>query len=187
MKKIAILPWIIILFFACQKTENSTKNKTPGIDSPSPVSKKLLLDPTCGGGFSGNSSGGPNAWYTYPLNLINTDCADSGATITVHAYSLDVPNRFEIVDQNGQYIAFSGTSSDAYYIGSSCGGPGGSCYGGPWGAQIDYPNTTGQSIFTFKYDPSKTYYLKVLTIYPPLNFSPRTDYWNVEINCPYPH
>lgn len=149
------------------------------------LTAELPMSTVCGGSFSGSSSGSPGSLYTYSLQAIDVSCAANGATITVNASALDVPNRFEIFDQNNQFIAASGSGADSYWIGNSCLGPGGSCYGGPWGSSIDYPFSNGQSTFTFTKVAGKSYFLKVQTIYPPANFSPNTDAWSANVSCGY--
>lgn len=181
MKKKSLIPplLLILIIFSCQKPlEKKASTTGPIIEDPAEVNSG-----TCGGNFFNMSSGTQYTMYTYPLQLIDISCAAVGATITLNATALDVPNRFDVVDHNNNIIVSSGAGSESYWIGNNCGGPGGSCFGGPWGLTIDPPWYNGSSTFSFTKAAGTIYYLRVQTIYPPNNFSPRTDGWNVYVSC----
>lgn len=121
----------------------------------------------CGGSKSGTYSV-ISSYYTYPSQSFNVTCAASGATLTLFANSVEVPNRFTIRDASNNYVTSTG------WIGYAS-------YGGPWGSSLNGPST---KTVTFP-KSTNTYYLVVETLTPPdYSYSPNTDAWSASLSCP---
>lgn len=127
----------------------------------------------CGNNYSG-SFGTPNEFHTYLYYLDFSNSTKLNITVSVDA--LDIPNRFTIVDENGNFITGTG------WLGNSNVGPSGATYSGPWGSSV---SNAGTQFFTFTRSLSHTYYLRVETLTPPntTSYHPNTDSWSAVVGC----
>jgi hypothetical protein len=187
MKKILFFSLIVSClagYLSCKKSQADQKpgsnesavagTAVPGQNLPRTAS---LTSSSCGNFLSGNHQG-LNEYYTYPLYELDLSCVSTNGTISINVTSLDVPNLFEVVDQNLNIIATS------HWLGNSC-TPGNqylNCYGGPWYNDPSFPNS-GMMVLTFT-KTAGPYSLRVRTITPPsTSYSPDIDTWLATILC----
>jgi hypothetical protein len=182
MKHLLLLSSILFVVFSCHKY------REPGKPDPNenlqPVVSSSTPSGSCEGNYSGSytAPGNDPVLYIYPLEPLDISCAENGATVTVYASPIDVPNRFTIVDQNNNFVAASGSGSYSYWVGDNCiGGP---CFSGPWGgSNIPPPYNSGPTSFTFTKTANTNYFLRVEAYIPHASYQHRTDGWSVSISC----
>jgi hypothetical protein len=113
----------------------------------------------CGISHSGYYSG--FGYYTYPDKELIYDCSVS--YLTIYCNSVEVPNLFDVYNENGQLVATTG------WIGwSSTSGPWGSSLNGPTTKTIRFPRNT------------RKYYLRVRTV-----TGSQNDAWEASVSCEY--
>lgn len=115
---------------------------------------------SCGTNLNGSYGG--SGYYTYPEKTLEFCTTPAGKTITISCNAYEVPNRFTIYDEYGNFV--TGTQ----WIGYST-GP------GPWGNFV--LNGPGSFTLTFPKSTNK-YRLKIETVTQGI-----TDSWGVGIGC----
>ena len=125
---------------------------------------ELGTEKNCCGQTMYGSYGG-FGFYIYPTETLNLSCLNSGTTVNMTVYALDVPNRFTVY-RNGSIVATSN------WIGWTT-SP------GPWGSSLSGPS---QMNLSFTYFSGSTYTLRVETV----TTGKRIDEWYASVNCTCP-
>lgn len=114
----------------------------------------------CGSYLSGNHY--TTGFYRYPDQLIDLRTPVGKVTISLQSY--DVPNRFDVYDDEGKLVISSGWMGYATYP-------------GPWGSSLN--TSQSKSLIFTKTKP--TYSLRIETV-----IQNNSDSWNASISCSAP-
>jgi len=141
-------------------TTTSTTTAAPTTTTTSTTTSTTTVEPctTCGGTVNGSYSGLDS---TTQIKCLDLTSAVNGGQITISYDAVDRPNRFNIYEVGGSLIATSG------WAGSPSSTP------GPWN-----PPGPGTGTFSFIYDNTKTYELRV-----DIAADTISDAWSVSITC----
>ena len=117
---------------------------------------------SCGTTLSGSYSLSAYS-YTYPDQLIDLSDRPVGSSISLTCYSFTLPNRFSIVDGNGNTVV----PYTPWY--------GAATYSGPWGGSLNNP---GQPTLTFTKSSNTMYFIRVQT-----GTQYESDAWEAAVAC----
>lgn len=157
----------VVVRFTSQFTSGNLIAKINGVTCTviKQISKQIpVCINDCGKLYSGYF-GSTSTYHIYPDQIINLSCnVATGSTVRLALSPADVPNRFNILDQNNTLVASSNWIGNANYP-------------GPWGPSLF---TSGTIYLNFiKSSTSSTYKLRVETA-TPVN---QTDSWGATLNC----
>lgn len=160
MKKSICLWLLLAVMLGCNKPVDLERTK---LDERSADAEGVVYHRTdyCSASFGGSYGG--IGYYEYPLEILGVLTICEATTVTVSVQALDVPNRFAILDQNGNYINGTTWQGSASYFGA-------------WGSPF---SNVGNTSFNFTAYPNQTYFLRVQTQTPASGsgITPNTDGW----------
>jgi len=146
MKKIIIIVFFLIFVFQSCNNEDEIVIPRQEINQTEPLSYSKSGSHPCSSTITGAYSPKWGNHY-YSTEILTTSCTEAGGTITITVNASVSPNTFQILDGNGNTLAYSG------WLGYSA-------LPGPWGSSLNGPST---KTYTFP-KTTQTYQLKVFTI-----------------------